>query len=409
MKAILKIIMPPVLIRIIKNTFACIGKYRENIPENRRIFSDPATQVFFGYYDISPFNDEGNFLLAGQAPPENVSPHDKHPVLQLGYYDLSQENSEFQKFSETDTWNWQQGCRLQWFSEGGRATDQVLYNVREEGKYIAVVKNISSGKVVKKLPLPIYALSPDASFALSLDFDRLHDCRPGYGYSHFPAAPRKDSIWHIDIASSKVSEVMTMAEVREFEPLPSMEGADHYFNHLSISPSGKCYMVTHLWVSPEGKRYTRIIVANSKGDKNYICPNNSGHTSHYCWQGDDQILVFGKHGVEKPVYHLYNIVEGTSEVVGEAALTQDGHPSFISEDTIITDTYPDYFRQQHLFHYRIAEKKNTVIGSFYTPASFMGEVRCDLHPRLNHKKDKACMDIVRDGRRAMCIVDVPKK
>ncbi len=409
MKNLLRKIIPSPLIKLAKSTLGSIGKSFEKIPDNGQVFNDSNRQVFFGYYDITPFSNNGNFLLAQQAPPENTSPHGTHPDLALGYYDLWQADPVFKSFAKTSTWNWQQGCRLQWYPQDNDKTTQVIFNSKDEDNYISVIQDIASGEIIQTLPMPIYSVSPDGSFALSLDFDRLHKCRPGYGYSHFPDRPCKDAIWRIEIPSGQVKEVMTMEQVRQFNPLPSMEKADHYFNHLSISPSGLRFMVTHLWVTPSGKRHTRIIVANTGDYSDYICPNNSGHTSHYCWLNDDRVIIFGIHENQKPQYHLYDLTNNTSEVIGENTLRQDGHPTWASANHLLTDTYPDYLRLQHLLYYDTNTKNCRELGAFYSPSDFVGEVRCDLHPRLNHKKDRACIDIVRDGRRAMCIVDIPER
>ena len=86
---------------------------------------------------------------------------------------------------------------------------------------------------------------------------------------------------------------------------------------------------------------------------------------------------------------------------------QDGHPTWIDEKRLITDTYPDLLRQQHLLYYDINADRLIKLGSFHVPESFTAEVRCDLHPRINTQKNKVSVDCVRDGRRAICVVDIP--
>ncbi len=405
MKALLKIIIPSPLIALAKTVLAQLGRLCENIPKDSHIFSDPQQQIFFGYYDINPLSKDDRFLLAGRTPAANISPHADHPVLELGYYDLEQNQPNFQPFAQTKTWNWQQGCRLQWF---GSYKDAVIFNALHQGNYIAVIQNIVSGEIIKSLPSPIYAVSTDGSFSLTLDFERLHNCRPGYGYNHLPDKSRQDVIQYIDITTGAVQDIMSMDQVLEFLPLPSMDRANHYFNHLSISPSGTRYMVTHLWVAPSGKRYSRLIIADPQDELAYICPNNSGHTSHYCWQGDDAVMIFGTHEGFAAHYHLYNLHDKTHTTIGEGALTQDGHPTWIDDMRLITDTYPDYLRRQHLLYFDTQMARAQKLGSFYSPLNFTGEMRCDLHPRLNHHKNKICVDIIRNGRRAMCVVDIPR-
>ena len=56
----------------------------------------------------------------------------------------------------------------------------------------------------RTLPAPIYAISPDGRWAIAPDFRRLHDMRPGYGYTGIPDpnagvnAPDDAGIWRLD-------------------------------------------------------------------------------------------------------------------------------------------------------------------------------------------------------------------
>ena len=216
MKQTLKKIIPPVAIDCARHILSVAGVMAENIPKEARLFSDPEKQIFFGYYDISPICEEDRYLLANAAPKENISPHDKNPELELGYYDLHQENPEFVPFAKTVTWNWQQAARLQWITQEDSKKKCVIYNTLEDGAYAAVIQDVLSGEVVRRFALPVYAVSRDGRFALSLDFDRLHDCRPGYGYNHFPKGEREDVIRSIDLSSGEGKIIMTMDALKEF-------------------------------------------------------------------------------------------------------------------------------------------------------------------------------------------------
>ncbi len=67
---------------------------------------------FFGYYDKSPFDFNNQKLLAMKVRFMGRMP-DKEDVLEIGCFDW-QNNNNFIKLAETKTWNWQQGCMLQW-------------------------------------------------------------------------------------------------------------------------------------------------------------------------------------------------------------------------------------------------------------------------------------------------------
>src|SRR5439155_9256544 len=66
----------------------------------------------FGYYDKTPWDASGRYLLALEAPFCDRSPGPRD-VATLGVVDLL-ESERFIPFGETRAWNWQQGCMLQW-------------------------------------------------------------------------------------------------------------------------------------------------------------------------------------------------------------------------------------------------------------------------------------------------------
>ncbi len=409
MKQAIKKILPPKFINMMRRILSYIGQWAEFFPPETLILKQKDKHVFFGYYDITPFNHNDRYVLAHVAQTQNISPHAENPEIELGYYDIHQEDPDFICFGKTNTWNWQQGARLQWFSNNAKSDNNlVIYNKKEGEKYIAIIQDPFTGEIIKKLPEAIYSVSPDGSYALSLDFDRLHDCRPGYGYNHFPQDERTDIITHIDISTSTITEIMNIDDITSFQNTPSMDNANHYLNHLSISPSGKRYMVTHLWVNETGKRYSRLIISDIHDTKEYICPNNNGHTSHYSWLGDDKVLIFGTHKGSKAQYHLYDLINSTSEIIGKSTLKEDGHPTWLDNENLITDTYPDLLRLQHLLHFNTTNSTLKKLASIHTPEYFKGEVRCDLHPRINNDKTQICLDIVRNEHRALCIINKKK-
>jgi len=93
------------------------------------------------------------------------------------------------------------------------------------------------------LAMPVYSVAADGSFALTLDFSRLHRLRPGYGYSNLPEEtrdqkiPDSTAIWKLDISSNTVSPVLPYTALSAFEPRKEMAGAEHKVNHIMLSPS----------------------------------------------------------------------------------------------------------------------------------------------------------------------------
>ncbi len=407
-----------------------------HLPPGALVLSEPDAQIFFGYYDISPFSSNDRRILAQRAPAENVSPHGgSHPPLDLGFYDLAGEDGakkseksgrgktdakpRFHAFAQSRCWNWQQGARLQWVPGGGGGVEEngrrALYNTMLGEAYGAVMCDVESGRVEREIPFPVYSLSPDGERALSLNFSRLHRMRPGYGYSNLPdrtegcAAPEDDGVFLGEIESGRTDLVLSVAQAVAFEPRESMAGAQHYFNHLSFSPSGARWMVTHLWSGGRGrsgrKKASRILVSGKNGG--FSCINNEGFTSHYCWKDDDSIIVFGRAREGEPMgYFLHDLESGARGALGVGLLTEDGHQTWLRCGRMLTDTYPDRLRFQRVLLFSPQDQALSVPGRFYTPPGFSGEVRCDLHPRVNHAQNRVCVDAVFHGRRGLCVFPI---
>lgn len=105
-------------------------------------------------------------------------------------------------------------------------------------------------------------------------------------------------------------------------------------------------------------------------------------------------------------YHLYHLDTGAVDVIGDKDLREDGHPTYITQDVILSDTYPDRKRCQELFTFNITLQKKTIIAKFFSPQEFTGELRCDLHPRISADGKKGCVDMIHDNRRAICLFDL---
>ena len=144
--------------------------------------------------------------------------------------------------------------------------------------------------------MPVYSVAADGSFALTLDFSRLHRLRPGYGYSNIPEEtadqkiPDSTAIWKLDIASSTVTPMLPYTAFSSFEPRKEMAGAEHKVNHIMLSPNGKRFMVLHRWFDGQ-RKYTRLVTVNTDGTEMYNLSDDD-MVSHCYWKNDEEISAF---------------------------------------------------------------------------------------------------------------------
>jgi len=366
----------------------------------------PPLHHFFGYYDKSPWSMDEQYILCLETefmerPPR---PEDKAAICLIDAEELG-----LRRLAYTSAWNWQQGCMLQWLP--GKEDRTIIYNDRVEDRFVSVVINVDTGDRWT-LPSPIYTLSPDGRYALSLNFARLNDTRPGYGYCgirdpwYGEKAPEKDGIYLVDLRGGSCDLIVSLAEIASFSPQPSFQGAKHWFNHLLFNPSGDRFVFLHRWSRPGGRRMTRMFTADKNGD-DICCLVDSGLVSHFDWLDNRHVLAWCLVPERGEGFFLVEDLTGSAEPVGEGVLTVDGHCSFSPDRRwILTDTYPDAQGYRRLMMCRVETGELIVIGRFYSLPKLQGEIRCDLHPRWSRDGGKVCVDSTHEGSRQMYVIDV---
>ena len=373
----------------------------------RRVTDGPRHH-FFGYYDKCPWDANGRYLLAMEVGFMDRPPR-PDDVAVIGMVDL-EDGNRWQALAETTAWNWQQGTHLQWLDpESGR---RVIFNRRDGDAYIATILDVHTGEC-RDLTRPIYAVSRDGRQAVILNFSRVHRNRPGYGYVGLPdrwaddPAPASDGIFHMDLGSGVSRLIVSLAQVRQHEPEPSMDGAIHWFNHLQLNLSGTRFIFLHRWRQPDSSsRLTRLYTAAPDGS-DMVLLGREGLVSHFDWLDDEHVLTWSRHN-GKDHFHVYSDRTGAVDTLGTGVLTEDGHCSYSPDRRwLLTDTYPDSARSERtIILYDLSGGIRHDVGHFYSLPGATGEIRCDLHPRWSHDGRQICFDSTHEGERQVYIADV---
>jgi len=364
---------------------------------------------FFGYYDKSPWDATGRYMLALEAPfgDREPRPDDRATV---GVIDLASDYS-FHPLAETTAWNWQQGAMLQWLPSAPHRL--IIFNDRRDDAFISVIMDIRNAEA-RILPRPIYAISRDGSRALTPNFSRLNDWRPGYGYAGIPdpwkddPQPDDDGIYLMDLKTGESRLIISINHVVAHRHEERMEGGHHWFNHLLFNTDDSRFVFLHRWPREAGGRYTRMFTAAPDGSDLY-CLSDHDMTSHFDWRNERQILAYAHRREVGDRYFLFADRSGEFEVIGEGILTTDGHCSYSRDGNwILTDTYPDRDRMRALILYSPQDQRRVDIGEFFAPPQLVGPIRCDLHPRWSRDCRQVCIDSAHEGTRQMYAVDVSR-
>lgn len=376
---------------------------------------DKEHEYFFGYYDKSPWDITDRYMLCLKANNtwSDVSPREKADILLIDTEKNENDRERVKKIAETRAWNVQQSCMLQWL--GPDYSSRVLYNDYRDGKYVSVIISIATMEE-RVIPAPVYSVSSDGKFALTLDFSRLYNLRPGYGYYNAPektegiALPDETAIWRVDLETGEVLDLLKYTDFANFQPRPEMQETDavHKVNHIMLSPNAKRFMVLYRWFIGE-RKYTRLITCNVDGADMYVLSDDD-MVSHCYWKYDDEIIAFENKKNGGPGYYLMK--DKTQEYIHcWPEITGDGHPSFSPDRSlVVTDTYPDRARVAYLkvMDADVGKNKVNVVAKVFAPFKYDNDTRCDLHPRWNHVGDKICFDSVFEGHRGLYMIDVKK-
>jgi hypothetical protein len=374
---------------------------------------------WFGYYDKFAFSADNRYLLSNQVDFEHRSPT-ADDVIRVGMIDL-QDGDKWTELGECRAWGWQQGCMLQW--RPGQASE-VLWNDRVDGQFVCHVLDVKSGKK-RTLPKPIYTVSPDGSWGLSVDFSRIEWLRPGYGYAGVPdkvrdvRTPSEIGIDRVDLNSGKSVRLVSISDAAKVPHL----GDDvtkywHWFNHLLINQTGERFIFLNRWrkitqptteaVAKE-KFHTRMFTANADGTDLYVL-DPSGNTSHFIWRDPDTICAWTQPVAKKAAFYLLR--DRTQEIhsVGEEKMTVNGHNTYLpirGTEWILNDTYPDKGRIQTPYLYNVGSGQRIDIGKFLSPKEYTGEWRCDLHPRASRDGRLVAIDSTHEGQgRQQYVIDI---
>jgi len=380
----------------------------ETLPPVRAITRGPKFH-WFGYYDKLQFDPSQRYVLAMEVDFEHRSPRPED-VIKVGMVDLK-DNDRWIELGESRAWCWQQGCMLQW-RPGSQS--EVVWNDRESDRFICYIVDVSKGKR-RTIPFPIYSISPDGKSAVTPDFRRLHDTRPGYGYAGVPdpnrevLVPKDAGIWCVNLESGEYKMIISLASMLDI-PFPhgDTHQAKHWFNHLLWNPDGTRFEFLNRWRGENTVGLpTRMMTARPDGRELHIV-DDYGRMSHFIWRDPSHILGWSWHPSHGSAFYLYTDGSRDVEIVGEGAMTENGHCTYLpGNEWILNDTYPDASHYQHPYLYHVATNSRYPLGHFYSPPQYVGEWRCDTHPRFSPDGHLITLDSAHGGNgRQVYLIDV---
>ncbi len=393
---------------------------------------NPEYHGFFFYNcapkDLLQFDPSGRYMAAMRVKIEGreVLPDD---TATIGIIDLENKN-QWTTVGYTTAWNWQQGCRLEWIPQ---SHTEIIWDDRaEDGKsFVSRIYNTETKKT-RKLPRPVYTVSPDGRTALTHEFERME-----HGGTNFVGisdkyksqwAPAETGIFRMDMQTGKAVQIVSVRQMATLlypRGLPSdtLNGRLYIFRE-GYNPSGNRFIafVKDVRIKSPGDtsvRTTGFSMTPEGQDIRYLFEE----PSHHYWSSDSTITdnvrekkADGSRGERAYFEYADN---NTGKPINKLWSAPNGHDSYHpGGDWILTDTYStddDYPLNgyEYLYLYHIPSKKFVALGKF--PFKIGGKFsdqdpgifRVDLHPRFSPDGRKVSFDATYDGiGRQIYLLDV---
>ena len=374
----------------------------------RRLSAGPRHH-FYGYYGINPWDRaiRGHLALETRV-------HDRRPDVgdraSVGLVD--RHTGAFTPFAVTSAFNLQQGSMMHWIDAG--FGEEFTHNDWSGGRLVSRVIDPRT-RAVRTIDGAIAAVSPDQAIAIGLNYARMAHCRPVVGYANsldlsaLPDAPSDDGLWRLNLRSGASRLVLSIADAIEASGDPEVRGRRAWFNHVLFNPDGSRLLFFCRVTQPSNRFASSLWTVDPDGS-NLHCQIPFGHrVSHFAWRDTRHIListdVLGQMGFAE-------CTDGRRDLapVGQGILPADGHACYSPDRRwIVTDTSArhrgrDVVRELMLYSPR--EQVKVYLGTYRADAQFVGDIRCDLHPRWSPDGQAITFDSVHEGTRQIYVVDV---
>lgn len=354
---------------------------------------------YFGFHDRPSLNEDG-YLIS-------------HINLELDFVSIlvTDLQSEVIASVETNCFNFQQGSLATWFNK-----KSIIYNYNLDGSPQTRIFNVQTSSVEKVLPFNFFSVSSNCQYVTSINFLRFASGLPGYGYDvpydKHHISDSKESLPDAGVSDIIIYDVETCVEIKRFsisELVPLSTGlisdGYHYFSHSSFSPdNSKVYFL--LRSSNQFKNTSQLFVYIISEDRLVVLPTGS-MVSHLCWLNENNIAAYcNVLSNNIPISDRYYIfdVSNQGNITSLNCVANDGHPCLIKDGFMLTDTYADRYRRQHLYYIELRSDSVLRSMSFFSPFKFRGLERVDLHPRLSACGRYVTVDTSYSGHRKQLVI-----
>ncbi len=366
--------------------------------------------MFASYHAINSWSESQRYVTVLQTDLINTLPTEDDTAL-MGLVDLENGN-EFIPLAETGAWNFQQGNMAHWL--GTSPDSLIIYNDMREGQYVSVIMNVLTGDEINVHPYPVSTVSPDGREAISINFSRVGEARPHYGYAgtgqnsqRDVKFPDNDGLFLLNLETGESELIVSFLDLKDM--VPNIEpGGMQYIDHTLYSKGGSRIMFLARAI-PE-RNTTCFTVDRDGGNLQRCFPDHWGG-SHFDWLTDDQLMVTAEYQGKQYGHILFTAGENDYKRLGNGLLDYDGHGTFSPDGRwMATDTYPEGgFLDQKIYLMDMETQAVLSLGRFPHTEQHLGDrnySRCDIHVRWSPNSDMFGFNSTHMGSRQAFIMKV---
>ena len=324
---------------------------------------------------------------------------------------LEGDSGQFHPLVRTTAWNFQQGAMAQW--DPRAPSDRILFNRRDGDGFAGAVADLE-GRIVCALERPIANVDPSGRFALSVNFSRMFDYRPGYGYAGPPdpfaneAQPEGDGIFRVDLGTGRSEPILSLRELGRI-CRPWLGDRKILVNHLALNPSGKRFvaLIRPFFNSGEKGLRTIVLTAGADGSEPFVLWDG-GNASHYHWRDAETLSMVIPYTEGRSTLAEFRDRTKEYRFIDPEFFRADGHQSYSPDRRfMLYDSYP-IEQRRHLYLYDLEAGRGCDLGSVASAPwgnSADWQIRCDLHPRWRPDGRAVSLDSIHEGFRGIYVLE----
>jgi hypothetical protein len=357
------------------------------------VLSKNDNETFFGYYNHSPNNANRLVIFHSTKHSTKNKPSSN---LSINICLLNENSCTTDIIDSVYSYNWQMGANLFWLNK-----KSFIYNSYENFHFVSKVYSVETKRIIKIFDYPVQDAFEN-KYLLTLNYQRLCSFAPDYGYKNLPKMASdiymdysNDGIGYVDFKTGKYELLYSIEDIIATATINNGNCNSHFVNHIMIKPDGNGFIFIHRYFHKK-QRYDRLIYSDFKSMKVLL---SDQYQSHFCWLDKDTIFGYGQYNGEKGFYSINTI---SNIKYKHNKLTKyhpkDGHPT-VYKEWLCIDSYPSLDRMQTLILYNYKTFEIIKLLEVFHPIHYIGETRCDLHPRFSEDGNRIFIDSVFSGKR----------